>query len=486
MDEAVTPEDLRLLVGLLRDLRGWEQEALAREAGLDRSLISRYETGTLTPTEKSLRRIVRAVGVPMPIIEASLLPAIRALRLGVRTERDAADIEDGGGALATTIMGTVRSAVGDFLLGLRMKREPEREEGAALSAASRSAAAELWKRIAECTGEECRFLVETCSEFHTAALAERLSHESAEATSDTAARALELAKLAIRVAELSATAAPLRSRLAGYCLAFLANAQRVGNEMGEARETFGRARQLWELGSSDAGDVLPEWRFLSLEGSLRRDERRFDEALRALDRAFLTAPREAAGRILLQKGSTLEQMGEGGRAVEALREAAEFIDGARHPRDLWILRFNLAGSLCDLGRYEEADGLLPAVREGASRLGKELDGVRVRWLEGKVAAGLGRKGEARAFLEEVRWHFEEGGLPYDGALVTLELALLHLEDGRTGEVRRLAEEMIWLFDAQRIGREALAALTLFAEAVRREEATVELVRRILVEVKGRG
>jgi hypothetical protein len=63
-------------------------------------------------------------------------------------------------------------------------------------------------------------------------------------------------------------------------------------------------------------------------------------------------------------------------------------------------------------------------------------------------------------------------------MVSLDLALLLLEQGRTAEVRTVAQEMLSIFQAQRIEREALAALRVFCDAAELETATVELVRRV--------
>ncbi len=42
----------------------------------------------------------------------------------------------------------------------------------------------------------------------------------------------------------------------------------------------------------------------------------------------------------------------------------------------------------------------------------------------------------------------------------------------------LAEELLAIFRAQKVHREALAALTLFYQAARKETATAELARRL--------
>ncbi len=50
-------------VRLLRVMRGWSQEALALEAGLDRSYVGAVERGERNPTLASVERLAGALGV---------------------------------------------------------------------------------------------------------------------------------------------------------------------------------------------------------------------------------------------------------------------------------------------------------------------------------------------------------------------------------------------------------------------------------------
>ncbi len=142
-------------------------------------------------------------------------------------------------------------------------------------------------------------------------------------------------------------------------------------------------------------------------------------------------------------------------------------------------RFNLAVALCELKRYSEARDLLPRVRELALELGRELDLTRTHWLDAKISAGLGRLEAAREAFEQVRRDLAEQKIAYDYAKATLELAVLHLEQGHTAEVATLAEEMWWIFKGQEVHKEALAALRLFCEAARKEQADAAWVRRMI-------
>ncbi|MBW8876852.1 MAG: hypothetical protein JF614_17955 [Acidobacteria bacterium] len=97
----------------------------------------------------------------------------------------------------------------------------------------------------------------------------------------------------------------------------------------------------------------------------------------------------------------------------------------------------------------------------------------------RPAARAGGIEEAKAAFKQARQVFARRELTYDYALVSLELALILLAQGRTGETRTLAEEMLRIFQAQKVEREALAALQLFCNAAKREAATIELTRRVV-------
>ena len=465
------PPPLSLVLATLRKSRGWTGRDLETASGVSAKMISLYERGARTLSRERLETLAGAMGFDSVVIDL--------LSLGQSAEvADEVPLSPVGPTpderrlieqLAARSGVTAMNLTSAHLLKLARTRRTRRD---------RRKAAALWARLKGMTSAQRRLVVEGAREFQIWSLAERLCNESEEAASDRADRALELARLAHRVAELAPGGAAWRSRLEGYTLGFLANAQRVSGDLPGAEATFARAWKLWEDGAGSDPGLLAEWRLLDLESSFCRDQRRFAKALERLDRALAAAPQAEKGRVLVKKAFTLEQMGDAERAIEVLREAAPLVDRHREPRLLFGLRFNLVVHRCRLGRYMEAEALLPEVQGLALALRKELDLVRVVWLKGKIAAGLGRGQEARISFEQVRRDFTAREIAYDCALVTLELAALLLEQEHTREVRLLAEEMLWIFRAQGVHREALAALQVFCDAARREAASVELARRV--------
>jgi tetratricopeptide (TPR) repeat protein len=223
---------------------------------------------------------------------------------------------------------------------------------------------------------------------------------------------------------------------------------------------------------------------LTLKANLRSDQRRFPEALSLLDRAFAAylegdpeyRDRHQAGRVLINKSYVLQSMNEPERAILALREAEGLVDPERDRRLLLCLRHNLVDNLATAGHFEEARALFPDVEALCRQSGSRLDEVRLRWIEGRIAAGLGDRAEARRIFLEVRREFLERDMAFDAALLSLELTVLSIEEGRTAEVRDLAEEMVEIFRSRDVHREVLAALAVFQAAATLDAATPDLAR----------
>jgi len=303
----------------------------------------------------------------------------------------------------------------------------------------------------------------------------KLCDESEQAACRDLEVAAVLARLAAEAAE-EVEPEGLRIRVTGHAAAYGSNVQRVAGELQAADASFAEARRQWDEGSDPDG-VLDPGPILDLEGSLRRAQRRFDEALALFDEAVRVG--RSPERALIKKGFTLEVMGEYERAVETLLRAAPLLDRKAKPRLWYNQRFNLAVNYCHLGRYSEAMELVDMVRECAAELGDEIFLIRTTWLEGRIEAGLGRHREALRLLAEARRKFADRKMSYDVALALLEEAALLLDEGRTAEVKALTGDLTVVFESKGVHREALAALQLFQESAKREAATAELARRVL-------
>ncbi|HZF07978.1 MAG TPA: helix-turn-helix transcriptional regulator [Thermoanaerobaculia bacterium] len=476
----ITAEDVKILIRWLRAIRDWSQEQLAAAVGIDRGTIIRYEAGAIPP-RRTLEALVSAVGLPVFLLDACLLPVVFLVRraAGLAPAEAFADLEAGTAELERCLSTLARPRLAALLLQLTVADSAARRP-AAPSAADWHRLPDLWERFESCSAEDRRFLLEHAPEFRDWTLVVQLCAESAKVAAHSAKEARELAELARHLAGLVPGGDAWRSLLRGYAEAFVANALRVGGDLKAAEACFVRAWTLWQAGTSPEPDLLPAWRLFDLEAALCAAKRDWTRALFLHDNARDLAPAEAAGRILLNRSATLVLMGQAEQAIEILREAATLVDGEREPRLFFALRFNFAADLGLLHRFRDAELLLPEVWQLAAGLGNRLDLGRCLWLQGQIAAGLGHGLEAEAAFRRVLAEFTDLKIAYDAALVALELSVLYLEQGRTGEVRELVEDdMLWIFAAQGVAEETAKALAVFREAALQEAATAELARRLV-------
>ena len=472
---------LALALTYIRTASGWTKTRLALALGFaDESLISAYERGAKPLTREKLDSLVEPLGHSPEAVDVLLFAhgLIFPEPHAGPTSTIRISLEEGH-RIDRVAMAAGRIAAEEIRRELRRRQNLERRE------AERQEAQKLWARFKTAVLKDQRDLVLAFPEFWNWALAERVSHESERSAAHKVEEALELANLALSIAERVPGEPSWRHRVEGYCWAYIANARRVANDLSGADKAFARAWDLWRAGSESDPELLAEWRLFDLEASLRRAEGRFPEALGLLDcaRSACGGDPHANGRILLKREHIFERMGDIQNALAALADAAPFVEATGDPRQLFALRFNMLDDLCHLERYEEAAKLLPQVRELAVEQGNELDLVRLVWLESKMAAGLGREEVAIAGLEQVGRDFMDRELPYDAALSSLDLSVLLLKAGRTAEVQELVVALGWIFRAKGIGREALVALKLFCDAAAQEAATVELARQVIAEIE---
>jgi tetratricopeptide (TPR) repeat protein len=343
-------------------------------------------------------------------------------------------------------------------------------------------APELWAHLAGLPYPEELREIEENEDLHAWGLCHLLLQKSREATFSDPARGVELANLALRVVRHLGKAydpnwvMDLRAR----CFAHLGNARRVLGELRSAEDAFVKAEDC--LARSASGNVEVRAEILDLKSSLRRAQRRLDEALDLIDRA-LSLYREAGeehgiAKSLLKRAKILEEGGDLSGAIDLLRRTAEEIDPAREPQLSTYGRFNLLIALLLAESYEEAERLLPATEALLREKGQPLDLVRLRWVEGNIHLGRGRRGPAEAAFREAQKEFLERQMGYDAALVSLDLARLYAQEGCVEDLKRLAAEMMPVFQSRDVHREAILALLMFQRACEEERLTVDLVREI--------
>lgn len=370
------------------------------------------------------------------------------------------------------------------LLVRRALREmrSEGEQRRILLAAERRQAGQLWQEMQSLNAAARRELVWEDSRFQSWGFFELLVDKARSMVLEEPRQAEESLRLALDVTEHldSETygAGSVESAKA-RAWASLGNALRVLADFRQAELAFNEAEAHLANGWHDP---LDEALLLEYRASLRRAQRRFDEALQLLN-AAIALYREikephGQGRATMAKGLVLRYAGEAEAASGLFRESLLLLDGNEEPRLLALSHANLIGSLLDSGRVREAAALIPEARKLVAEFGKRTDERRLRWLEGICAANLGNSKEAEAIFLELIEVFTKDRHSYDVALLSLELAGVYARQGRTADVKRLAAEMLPVFQSFEIHREALAALIVFQKAAEMEQLSVGLVEEV--------
>lgn len=352
------------------------------------------------------------------------------------------------------------------------------------AARERTQGRELFEELMRHPPARQHLLVSNSVRFRSRTLCETLLEQAHEAGFREPSRATELARLAVTVADLLAEEAGDEGGegiqgLHARAWAQLGNALRINSDHKGAEQAFEAAASLL-----DARRVTPMEiaRVLDLEASLRRDQRRFAEATRLMDRVIAIyrklGQRGLLGQALQQKSLICGESGDVDGEISLLRRALELLSPDEEPRVFLAARHSLISALCDSGRPREAFSLLFHTRPLYLKQADRLNLLRLRWLEGAVALGLHRHEQAAVAFREVREAFLELGLDYDAALASLDLAEVYAAQGRTADVRRLADEMLEVFRSRNIHREALGALSVLQRAARMEQAGLVLVRDI--------
>jgi tetratricopeptide (TPR) repeat protein len=356
---------------------------------------------------------------------------------------------------------------------------PEVDAHSRALARERAQAPALFVELAAYAATQRALIVRHDPRFRTWGLFELLVERSLELAVRDSGYAEELGLLALRLSEQldpHVYDARLIDDYRGRAWAHIGNARRVRSDLQGAEEAFERADAHLRKGSLES---IERAIFLDFKASLRRDQRRFDEAMRLLHRAasiFLQhGHRHRAGRSLVNLATVRNHSGSAEQAIPILQQALELIDPEQEPRLLLCTRHNLIDYLASSGRYLEAQGLYRETRPLYRDFPDPWAQNRRKWVRGKIARGLGQPRLAESLFTAARDGFVKEGIPYDTALVSLEIATLYAEQGRTQDLKRLAQEMLPIFSSLQVHREALAALTFLKQAIEAERASLEVV-----------
>ena len=418
-------------------------------------LLTGFLLGRLAPPEHRLvffhllHGCVRCREEMAPLVEAMFRPG----RGEVPPDMDPEDYDDPIGRAFARV------------LGLKENRERER--------------AESDRKISELLGAARVGVLPEAEGFWTWGLCEVLLERSWNLRHEDPKQMLQLAGLAAEAADrLEPEDYGLREtfNLRARAWGEYANACRVSDDLVQAERAISRALDLRKKGS---GSELLRARLAELTAGILSHQRKFPAAFQALDLAYTIHRKhgdtQSAAQVLVQRGIYTGRSGDPEQGIQILAQALRQIDEDGDPKLRFLVLHNILLFRVERGEFRTASLQLFEMRPLYARHAGAVDLVKLRAVEGKIAAGLGELERAeRAFLQ-VREEFQQRGQVYVSAIAGLELAAVWLRQGRTEEVKSLVLETLEVFRSRYVARESIAALLMLRDALERDRATLELV-----------
>ncbi len=358
------------------------------------------------------------------------------------------------------------------------------EQRLALISLEREAAPGLLEELNRQPAETRRALARSNRRFQTPAVCELLIERSFDEGFRDTTLSRELAELAIEVAcqlDGQSYGISVTQDLKARAWAYLGNARRLGANFIGAEQAISLAEELVEDGSADP---LEEARILDFKASLLRDLGHLEEAAQVLEIVIdiyeEIKDTHRQGRALISKGLCVGDAGHPERAIDLISAGLSLIQWSQEPRLVLIARYNLTWYQSECGRCEQAMRQLERLRHTFQESSDTWFGIRLIWLEGRIAAGLGRIEEAGTRLREVQRRLLEQQRGFDACAATLDLASFYLQQGQIAEVRQLIETMLpfLLVHAQEVYRQAIVALVAVQQAAEANRLTPRLIREV--------
>lgn len=259
----------------------------------------------------------------------------------------------------------------------------------------------------------------------------------------------------------------------------LGNAYRVHDQLDSAEYAFAQARELLAQGAHD-GEL--ENHLIEFEASLAADCRRFAIAANLLQKVQRFHRRRGdehlVGRTLILRGLYIGYGGEPEKALDLLAKGLSSVSAERDPVVVYAAVHNQLLFLIDLARFEEAKRFRFLNNGVLNQRTGRLNEARLRWLDGRIDAGLGNFARAESVFREVKEAFKEADRAYDAALISLDFSASLLAQGKVSEAHEIAVTADKTFRGLRIEREALAAMLLLKTAFEMGHATLDLIQEV--------
>jgi tetratricopeptide (TPR) repeat protein len=289
----------------------------------------------------------------------------------------------------------------------------------------RGEAPKLLDRLINLIPERQQLLLRNSDRFRTWGLFELLIQYGEKETFVDPAHAEEIFRLALDVSTHLDAAFYGRKRIEDMrarTLVHIGTTYRIRMDLLTSEGVFEEASLRLKKGTED---IMEQVLLFDRLGSLRRAQRRLDEALQLQCRVIAiynrTGDNHQVGKALIKIGVAHDYMGSFEKARSALCRSLDLIDPLREPRTALAALHNLVHCLVGAGRFMQAQRVLARMPALYQNFPEPSVQCRRWWIAGRLAYGLGRDQEAKALLTKARKGFLLAGASFEAALVSREL-----------------------------------------------------------------
>lgn len=276
-----------------------------------------------------------------------------------------------------------------------------------------------------------------------------------------------LAGVLIRHASSASTLTPLYA----LSLAHQANAARVEEDLGHAEELMETARFILR----EEHDEQEPWPLILsgidwLEGSLRRAQRRLDEAellfIRSAKTCFETGLHAEAAQRLLSLCNVYSLKGASIKNDLVIRRACGILQRSdSHPRLILLGLHSHVHLLARSSRPMEARHLFGRIQDLYLEVPEPAMHLRRIWADGLILQQEGWLRRAEDRFREAKAGFLGRDLHYIAAMVAKDLAALYVQQRRLRDLEATIDEIIPVFETKGVQYEVDAARKILRNAL---------------------
>ncbi len=333
----------------------------------------------------------------------------------------------------------------------------------------RAHAEDLWPVLKPLAPERRLFLVKHDPRFQSWGVYEKLLEEARTAGREDPIQAVDLAHLALGVAEMLDGGSYGEERIADFRAAAyvaLGNAKRLLGDLQGAEAALAAAEGHLRQGT---GDPLEAVNLISIQSSLQADLGFLEEATALLDRAGrharATGDRHLEGRIALKQSSFIGYV-DPQRGLALAEQGLSLLESGKDPHLDLVGRHLLAFWSNAVGDPEEAEGIVDTYRYLYAQFSDTFWTGRLLHLEGNIARTRGDLRKAERCFRGLVDLYSRKNFELDLVLAALDLSEVLVRQGSPVEASQILSELHPILEAWKLSGDILRAWTILLAALR--------------------